>query len=98
MNGYVCTRWKYYSDVATALKNKTEKMKRLFFYNFLLFSSFFPYYFFKTCPLFSSPEPLAQGELLPSASVRRASCVVNNFALNDISSQSDRPRALIFGI
>ena len=28
--------------------------------------------------LFSSPEPKAQGELLPSASVRRVSCVVNN--------------------
>ena len=28
--------------------------------------------------IISSPEPKAQGELLPSANVRRASCVVNN--------------------
>ena len=29
-----------------------------------------------TCLVFSSPEPKAQGELLPSANVCRATCVV----------------------
>ena len=49
---------------------------------------------------FSSPEPSAQGELLPLASVRRATCLVRRqqFALNDISSETARPRALIFGV
>ena len=50
--------------------------------------------------LFSSPEPKAQGELLPSASVRRASCdvrhVLSTIASNDISSETAKPRALIF--
>ena len=52
--------------------------------------------------VFSSPEPEAQGELLPSANVRRATCVVrrvsSTIASNDISSETARPRALIFGM
>ena len=52
--------------------------------------------------LFSSPEPKAQGELLPSANVRRASCdvprVSSTIASNDISSETARPRTLIFGM
>ena len=51
--------------------------------------------------LFSSPEPKAQGELLPSANVCRPSSVVRRVwsttASNDISSETARPRALIFG-
>ena len=57
----------------------------------------------------SSPEPEAQGELLPLANVRPASCVVrrpscvvrrplSTIALNNTSSASVRPRALIFGM
>ena len=52
--------------------------------------------------IFSSPEPKAQGELLPSANVRRAACVVrrvsSTIASNDISSETARPRTLIFGM
>ena len=52
--------------------------------------------------LFSSPEPKAQGELLPSANVRRASCdvrhVSSTIASNDISSETAGPRTLIFGM
>ena len=52
--------------------------------------------------IFSSPEPKAQGELLPSANVRRPSCVVrrvsSTIASNDISSETPRPRTLIFGM
>ena len=52
--------------------------------------------------LFSSPEPKAQGELLPSANVRRPSSVVrrasSTIASNDISSETARPRTLIFGM
>ena len=44
--------------------------------------------------IFSSPEPEAQGDLLPSANVRRVSSTI---ASNDISSETARPRALIFG-
>ena len=51
--------------------------------------------------IFSSPEPKAQDELLPSDNVRRATCVVrgvsSTIASNDISFESSRPRALIFG-
>ena len=54
------------------------------------------------CQIFSSPEPWAQGELLPLANVRRASSVVrrasSTIALNNISSETARPRALIFGM
>ena len=50
----------------------------------------------------SSPEPKAQGELLPSANVRRASCdvrrVSSTIASNVISSETARPRTLIFGM
>ena len=50
----------------------------------------------------SSPEPKAQGELLPSASVRRPSCdvrrVSSTIASNDIFSETARPRTLIFGM
>ena len=52
--------------------------------------------------IFSSPEPKAQGELLPSANVRRLSSVVrrvwSTIASNDISSETARPRTLIFGM
>ena len=52
--------------------------------------------------VFSSPEPLAQGELYPLANVRRASSVVrrasSTIALKNISSETARPRALIFGM
>ena len=43
---------------------------------------------------------MAQGELLPLANVRRASCAVRHqqFALNNISSKTARPRALVFGM
>ena len=61
------------------------------------------------CVVFSSPEPKAQGELLPSANVRRPSYVVrrascdvrrvsSTIASNDISSETTRPRTLIFGM
>ena len=48
----------------------------------------------------SSPEPKAQDELLPSAKcpscdVRRVSSTI---ASNDISSETTRPRTLIFGV
>ena len=50
----------------------------------------------------SSPEPKAQGELLPSANVRCPSSVVrrvsSTIASNDISSETARPRTLIFGM
>ena len=48
----------------------------------------------------SSPEPQAQDELLPLANVRRASSVVRrkHFTLNNISSETAGPRALIFGM
>ena len=48
--------------------------------------------------IFSLPEPLAQGELLLLASVCHASSVVchQQFALNGNSSETARPRALIF--
>ena len=50
----------------------------------------------------SSPEPKAQGELLPSANVRRPSSVVrrvsSTITSNDISSETVRPRTLIFGM
>ena len=45
--------------------------------------------------LVSSPEPKAQGELLPSANVRRVSSTITS---NDISSETARPRTLIFGM
>ena len=45
--------------------------------------------------IFSSPEPKAQGELLPSANVR---CASSTIASNDISSETARPRTLIFGM
>ena len=52
--------------------------------------------------VFSSPEPKAQGELLPSANVRRPLCdvrrVSSTIASNNISSETARPRALIFGM
>ena len=52
--------------------------------------------------LFSSPEPKAQGELLPSANVCHPSCdvrrVSSTIASNDISSETTRPRTLIFGM
>ena len=44
---------------------------------------------------FSSPEPKAQGELLPSANVRRVSSTI---ASNNIFSETARPRTLIFGM
>ena len=51
---------------------------------------------------FSSPEPEAQGELLPSANVCRPSCdmcrVSSTIASNDISSKTASPRTLIFGM
>ena len=56
------------------------------------------------CPrdIISSPGPKAQGELLPSANVRRQSSVMRRvsptIASNDISSETARPRALIFGM
>ena len=52
--------------------------------------------------IFSSPEPKAQGELLPSANVRRPLCDVHRVSStvtsNDISSETARPRTLIFGM
>ena len=58
--------------------------------------------FMKWIKVFSSPEPKAQGELLPSANVRRPSCDVrrasSTIASNDISSETARPRTLIFGM
>ena len=52
--------------------------------------------------IISSPEPKAQGELLPSANVRRPSCDMrrasSTIASNDISSETARPRTLIFGM
>ena len=44
--------------------------------------------------LFSSPEPKAQGELLPSSVVRRVSSTITS---KDIS-ETARPRTLIFGM
>ena len=61
--------------------------------------AFFPLFSFQSA--FSSPEPEAQGELLPPANVRRPSCdvrrVSSTIASNDISPETARPRALIFG-
>ena len=52
--------------------------------------------------IFSSPEPKAHGKLLPSANVRRPSSVVrrpsSTIASNNISSETAKPRALIFGM
>ena len=50
-------------------------------------------------PLFSSPEPKAQGELLPSANVRRPLCdVCRQQLLQTTSPETARPRTLIFGM
>ena len=67
--------------------------KYFFCFLFFFFLFFFLLFFFS-----SSPEPYAGDELLSPANVRHALSVVCHQELNNIFSETTRPRALIFGM